>query len=448
MADVVFIYPYFYRLAKDKSIFKFPPLGLGYLASSLIDLDISVEVVDGTFLDPKEVVERVKRSQPVVVGFYVMVTMEYSAVELAAAVRDFCQVTVAGGPYPSAAPEIFLPRFDLVAMGEGEKSLSELVQAISQGRDPMEVPGFACRNGEMVRHSPRRKRIDKLDEISPPARPLFENTAYQHYWQKNYGYTTTSIITTRGCPFKCGFCSKPIFGDEYKERSASNVVDEMEDIVSLGYDRIWVADDCFTLNKKRVVQICNEILARGLEAKWECLSRVDGVERELLDHMRDAGCTRIFFGLESGNDQMLKLMKKNSTVAAGQKAVNLTSEAGIRAGGFFILGYPGETNQTVLETVKFSSALPLNYLSYTVPYPIPGTDLFELLKDRINKEVHWVSPRRHRLLYRSDFSQFKLKFAMAKGLIQHWIRSRWGRFGLVIEAAFRRATDIIFKLLR
>lgn len=447
MARVVLIYPYFYRQAKDKSIFKFPPLGLGYLASSLTDLGISVEVVDGTFLDPRVVLERVKRLRPTVVGFYAMVTIEYSALELAGAMRDSCQVMVAGGPYPSAAPEIFLPCFDLVAIGEGEKSFPELVQAVSAGRDPMEVPGFACQNSEIVRHSPLRKRIDVLDEISFPARDLFDNSGYQQYWKTNYGYTTTSIITSRGCPFKCGFCSKPIFGDEYKERSAGNVVDEIEDILSYGYDRIWVADDCFTLNKKRVVKVCDEILARGLRFEWECLSRVDSVEREILEHMRDAGCVRIFFGLESGNGQVLKLMKKNAMVEVGQKTVTLTNGAGIKTGGFFILGYPGETDQTILDTVNFSSALPLNYLSYTVPYPLPGTDLFEMVRHRINK-VRWVSPKRHLLLYRSDFSEFKLKFAMAKGLIQHWIRSRLGRFGVAIEPAFRWVTDIILRLLR
>jgi anaerobic magnesium-protoporphyrin IX monomethyl ester cyclase len=447
MADVVLIYPYFYRQAKDKSIFKFPPLGLGYLASSLIDQHIEVEVIDGTFLDPKTILECVKRSHPTVVGFYVMVTMEYSALELAASVRDFCQLVIAGGPYPSAAPEVFLRRFDLVAIGEGENSLPELVQAVSEKRDPMEVPGFACGNDEAVRHSQPRERIDRLDEISFPARNLFDNSGYQQYWRANYGYTTTSIITSRGCPFKCGFCSKPIFGDKYKERSASNVVDEIEDILRYGYDRIWVADDCFTLNKKRVVKVCDEILARGLRFEWECLSRVDSVEKDILEHMRDAGCVRIFFGLESGNDHVLKLMKKDATTEQGRRAVNLTNEAGMRTGGFFILGYPGETNQTILDTVNFSSALPLNYLSYTVPYPLPGTDLFDVIRHRTNK-VRWVSPKRHRLLYRSEFSEFKLKFAMAKGLIQHWIRSRLGRFGPAIEAVFRRATDIIFKLLR
>ncbi len=447
MIDVALVYPYFYSQAKDRSIFKFPPLGLGYLASSLKSSDMEVEILDGTFQQPRTVFDRIKKLRPKVLGFYVMVTMEYSALELVKVMGDYCEITVVGGPYPSAAPELFLPSFDLVSIAEGEESLTELIRALHQGANPVDVAGFAhCSNGE-VEYSPPRARINSLDKIPFPARSLFDNEAYIRYWQKNYGYNTTSMITTRGCPFKCGFCSKPVFGDEYRERSATNVVNEIEDILRYGYDSIWVADDCFTLNKERVVQICKEIIDRGLKVKWECLSRVDNVDKDILNLMREAGCTRIFFGLESGNDEILRQMKKGTKVADGQKAVVLTNQAGVKTGGFFILGYPGETNKTILNTVNYSSSLPLDYLSYTVPYPLPGTDLFETVKDRMNN-LHWTSPRRHRLLYRSDFSEFKIKFAMAKGLFQHWLRLGWGKLGLLVEPIFRKTTDIVFRILK
>jgi len=446
MADVVLVYPYFYSCAKDKSIFKFPPLGLGYLASSLMDNGISVEIIDGSFLDPPAVVEKVKKVSPKIAGFYVMLTMEQSALELAASIRDYCGLLVAGGPYPTASPDFFLPHFDLVALGEAEKSLPEMIEGFLSDRNPYEVPGFAYWEGQSVRYSPVRARIEKLDEITAPARSLFDNDAHKEYWQRNYGYTTTSMITTRGCPFKCGFCSKPVFGDDYKERTASNVVDEIEEILEFGYDRIWMADDCFTLNKRRVAEICEGILTRGLRFEWECLSRVDGIDTETLNHMREAGCVRLFFGLESGNDQMLRVMKKNTTTAAGRKAVDLAVKCGLKTGGFFILGYPGETNRTLIQTINFSSSLPLHYLSYTVPYPLPGTDLFSRVKNRIN-DVSWMSPRRHRLLYRSDFSMHKLNLAMAKGTVQHWLRSKLGGFGSAIELPFRWLTNGVLRLV-
>ncbi len=446
MADVALVYPYFYSKAKDKSIFKFPPLGLGYIAAALNEQNISVDLIDGSFITPDQVIEQIKRSCPQVVGFYAMLTMEHHAVELARQTRDLCELQVAGGPYPTASPGYFLSLFDMVALGEGEKSLPQLVKALHEGKDLRDVPGFAYSKDSEVKHTPSQPRIEQLDRIAFPARSGFDDKAYKEYWRKNYGHTMTSMITTRGCPFKCGFCSKPVFGDDYRERSAANVVDEIQEILALDYERIWMADDCFTLNRKRVVQICDEILKRGLKFEWECLSRADGVEPDMLNRMREAGCSRLFFGLESGNDNMLEVMNKNTTVASARTAVGLAFQRGLKTGGFFILGYPGETDETLIETVNFSSSLPLDYLSYTVPYPLPGTDLYRRLKDRLNS-ARWESPKNHRLLYRSDFSMNKLNLAMAKGKVQHWLRSRMGTMGAALERPFRWISDGFLKLI-
>lgn len=447
MTDVALIYPYFYKQAKDKSIFKFPPLGLGYLAACLENNNFNVEIVDGTFLTPKEVVERIQYLKPEITGFYIMVTMDTQAIRLAKEVKNYSKYIIAGGPYPSADPKYFIPYFDFVAIGEGEYSLLELVKAVNNNTEPMEVSGLAhARNGQILFSKPRN-RIKELDKIRFPARHFFKNNNYINYWKKNYGYSSSSIITSRGCPFKCGFCSKPIFGDEYKERSAQNIVNEIEEILSYGYERVWIADDCFTLNKKRIISISKEIISRRLKFEWECLSRVDGIEPKILDFMKEAGCVRIFFGLESGNNHILKIMKKNITVSEEKRAVEITKKSNIKAGGFFILGYPGESNHTLIETVNFSSSLPLDYLSYTVPYPLPGTDLYQKVKDRL-KNTTWETPKNHKLLFKSDFSEFKLKLAMVKGLVQHRLRSNRSKIGLYLEPFFRKITDFLVKLVR
>ncbi len=163
--------------------------------------------------------------------------------------------------------------------------------------------------------------------------------------------------------------------------------------------------------------------------------------------MKEAGCVRIFFGLESGNNHILKIMKKNITVSEEKRAVEITKKSNIKAGGFFILGYPGESNQTLIETVNFSSSLPLDYLSYTVPYPLPGTDLYQKVKDRL-KNTTWETPKSHKLLFKSDFSEYKLKLAMVKGLVQHRLRSNRNKIGLYLEPLFRKITDFLVKLVR
>jgi anaerobic magnesium-protoporphyrin IX monomethyl ester cyclase len=446
MADAVLIYPYFYKHAKDTSIFKFPPLGLGYIASALRNKGFSVDLIDGTFTDPDSVVERTLAADPVVVGYYVMITMEHAALELARRLNGGSRLQVAGGPYPSATPERFLHVFDITCIGEGENTMPELMTAVIEGNDPKGIRGLAYGdNGTVTRTAPR-DRITDIDALSTPARDLFDDTAYKDYWHGHYGHTVTSMITSRGCPYHCGFCSKPVFGDSCIGRNATGIVDEMEGIAASGYDRIWIADDCFTLDKKRVIEVCDLIRDRGLNITWECLSRVDGIDLTTLKSMHNAGCDRVFFGLESGTDTMLKKMKKGTDVAAGSRAVGLSLESGLKTGGFFILGYPGETNDTLIKTVNYSSHLGLDYLSYTVPYPIPGTDLYEKVAPVLNDE-EWTSPKRHKLLYRSHFSILKLKAAMAKGLIQNWLKRHLMKPGAIMETAFRYVSDRIIRLI-
>ena len=194
-----------------------------------------------------------------------------------------------------------------------------------------------------------------------------------------------------------------------RSRSVTNIVDEVEEIVALGYDRIWFADDCFTLNRKHLLDVCGEIVKRCLDVGWECLSRVDTMDAEVAEGMKRAGCIGVFFGIESGNDSVLSLMNKHITISQAECAVYAAKTAGLKVGAFFIVGYPGESNKTVLDTVRFASGLPLDYLSFTLPYPIPGTPLYERVKDHGVSIEDWEEPKnyrliRHKLLYASGFS--------------------------------------------
>jgi anaerobic magnesium-protoporphyrin IX monomethyl ester cyclase len=188
----------------------------------------------------------------------------------------------------------------------------------------------------------------------------------------------------------------------------------------------------------------------GLDFKWECLGRVDSIDRDVAAAMKDAGCDRIFFGIESGSDPVLKIMNKKITIDKARGAVNAAHEAGIRTGAFFILCYPGENDDTVLETLRFSTSLPLDYLSFTVPYPLPGTQLYERVKDRIKKE--WKVPdgliSDHVLIYDSDFSEIKMKFAILKGQAQFWMRKKFGDYANFVVKPFEMLTDAVFRAMK
>jgi len=454
MVKVTLVYPYFHP-HKDNSIFRFPPLGLGYVAAALKRQGVEVEFVDCTFLSKQQALEKVERSHPQIVGFYSMFSMKKTSLEMARLLRGKCDLLVVGGPLPTLDPTDFLEVFDVAAIGEGEETIVDLAGCFEKGLPFSAVKGIAYKDGGLVRFTPQRGFVEDLDSLAFPSRELFDNQAYKRHFQKRFGYTTTPLLSSRGCPFSCDFCSRPVFGTSFRSRSPENIVDEVEQIAGLGYERVWFSDDCFTLKPEHVKQVCDLLVKRQVDIDWECLSRVDTLNVDVAKDMKRAGCVRVFFGIESGNDGVLGIMNKKITTAQARKAVYAAKEAGLQTGAFFIVGYPGESDRTVLDTVRFASGLPLDYLSFTLPYPIPGTALHERVKDNGGVSVEdWEEPKnwsliRHKLLYGSSFSERKLKFAIGKAQVQFYGRRFLGdsAYGL-LGAPFEGLTDAAFKLMR
>jgi anaerobic magnesium-protoporphyrin IX monomethyl ester cyclase len=454
MVRVTLVYPFF-KPFNDNSTFRFPPLGLGYIAASLRKHGVKVELVDCTFMTREEAIAKVKVSKPDVIGFYSMFSMKKTSVEMAKLLRGDCRLLFVGGPLPTLDPKGYLDVFDVVVLGEGEDAMVEIAECAERNRGFSGVRGIAYKDDGEVRFTSRREFVEDLDSLPFPSRDLFDNEAYKRHYVGRFGYSISPLITSRGCPFSCDFCSRPVFGQSFRSRSATSVVDEVEEIVGLGYDRVWFADDCFTLNRDRLLAVCDELVKRRLNVDWECLSRVDTMDREVAAKMRSAGCVRVFFGIESGTDKVLSLMQKQITVEQARKAVYNAKAAGLQVGAFFILGYPGENDETVLDTVRFASGLPLDYLSFTLPYPIPGTALFDRVKNNGGFVVDdWEEPKnwaliRHKLLYHSGFSETKLKFAIGKAHMQFYGRKYLGKRSYnIVGLPLERLTDSAFKLMR
>lgn len=443
---VTLVYPYFHP-HNDRSSFRFPPLGLGYLASYLERHNISVNLIDCTFLTKNEALSKIISTNPQIIGIYCMYSMKKEALWLAESTKPHCKMLIAGGPSPTTNPEEFLKTFDVVVLGEGEQTLLELVQ----NKNLSKINGIAYNHNRKTKYTQKRQPIKNLNTIPSPARNLFDNNAYQRYYKK-FGYTTTSLITSRGCPFKCDFCSQPIFGNNTRFRSPEDIISEIKEIQKLGYDRIWFADDCFTIDSERLQKICDEIIRQKIKIGWECLSRVDTLDYGLAKKMKQAGCVRVFFGIESGNNNILKLMNKQITTKKAAESVHTAKKAGLQVGAFFILGYLGETNETILNTSRFAISLPLDYCSFTFPYPIPGTPLYEKIKNKITTKEP-TSPRNpilteHKLVYVSDFSETKLKFILVKATIQFYLKKYLGTRKYKILKPLEYLTDKIFEIMR
>lgn len=439
-ADVVLVYPQ--RAPRRGRHWIMPSLGLMYLSASLRQAGYSVRHLDHTFLERGEVLAEIERLKPSVVGVYCMITMQDEALALAAALRGRA-LTVAGGPYPSGEPDAFVDHFDLVAVGEGEETIVEVMRHLGD-RSFDEVSGLVFRrDGEIVR-TPARIRQRDMSQLPLPYRGDLPNADYIAYWRRHWGAATTPLMSTRGCPFRCDFCHKAVFGDLFTARPAGSVIAEMEEIAGLGYDHVWMSDDLFTLNYRRTFDLAEAIASARLGLTWECLSRVTHVDRALFEQMRRAGCKRIFFGIESGDEHVLKEMKKGITPGQARAAVEACVDAGIKAAGFFMVGYLGETTDSLIRSINFSSSLPLDYVSYTVAYPLPGTGFYERVRERRSRG-EWHRVRHNRLLFNTDFSERKLRLAILKGAIQH----RLNRLHLQPAArAFQLATDPVLRRLR
>jgi anaerobic magnesium-protoporphyrin IX monomethyl ester cyclase len=449
MTSILLIYPYF-RGVHDRSSFRFPPLGLGYIASSLRRCGHDPKLLDCTFLKRDQALKMASDERADVVGIYSMVTMREASLMFARHLRGCSSHLIAGGPLPSSDPGSFLDDFDVVVLGEGEQTICDLLTAYEDGMNLCTIEGIAFREKGEVQFTARRRLEPNLDGLAFPARDLFPNKMYIDHWRRRFGYAATTVITTRGCPFSCEFCSNAVFGVSYRERSPENVIDEIEEALSFGYDRIHFADDVFTLNNRRMLRLCDEILARRLEFQWECLGRVDSIDRHTAEAMKKAGCDRIFFGIESGDDSILRLMNKNITAKKAGVAVEAARSAGLKTGAFFILGYPGDTDDSVLKTIKFALALPLDYLSFTIAYPLPGTALYERVRGRIKRdwEVKDGLLSDHTLTFEGDFSEAKIKFAILKAELQFSLNQKLGRNAISLIRSFEVLSDKIFRLLR
>jgi len=441
VSSVLLVYPFF-RRSLDRSRFRFPPLGPAYVAASLREAGHAVRLLDCTFLTRDDALKLALAADADVVGIYCMATMLDDCLWFARRLRGRCDLLVAGGPLPTCDPGAFADAFDVVVRGEGEQTMCDVVAAHEAGADTGAVLGTAG--------APPRPFAPDLDGVPFPARDLLPNASYIRHGRRRYGNAVTTVMSTRGCPFTCDFCSNVVFGSSYRERSPGNVVDEVEAALALGYDRISFADDVFTLKPARVLAICTEIERRGLTFPWECLGRVDALDEPTARAMKHAGCTTVFFGIESGNERILRLMNKQITAAQARGAVEAAHRAGLEVGAFFILCYPGETDDTVLETLRFAGSLPLDYLGLSMPYPLPGTGLYERMKDRLTGDARPDGSLvlNQELTFAGDFSARKMRFAILRGRAEFEMRRRLGRFAPAALRLTQGATDAVFRRLR
>ena len=408
-----------------------PSLGIGYMAAVLEEHGYDVDVLDASALELTydEIGDEILKRNPDIVSISALTPTIGVALDSADKIKQVKPdtVVVLGGYHPTFEYKSVLeePSVDVVVRGEGEYTFLDLVQTIERGGDLANVEGLAFHDesDSSLIVTPDRPIIQDLDELPFPAFHLFPMEKYKIL---NITTNVATIITTRGCPMKCSFCSSAaLHGDHLRRRSYENVCDEIEvRLREQNIDTIAFMDDTFTLNKKFVRDFCAEIKRRNLKFWWGCTSRVDTLDEELLQTMKDAGCITIFIGVESADQQMLEKMNKNITISKTENAFRLARKVGIRTIASCVIGMPEDTRKSIANTIAFVKNLNPNYALYSLATPYPGTRFYnETFKKNLIQIKDWskftlLDP----VLKTVDVSSKELRSIQKKAFLKFYLR--------------------------
>lgn len=359
-----------------------PPLGIGYLSSYLKSKGLETILIDGLNLNlsNEEIVERCKDFT--LVGITCLSAFYLETIDLSKKLKAAGKIVVLGNVQPSILPEQSLKDSgaDYVVVGEGEITLHELIIALETGQDPNQIDGVYSLSQQQFKS---RELIPNLDELPFPDWEQMDPRIYQKapHGALIKNFPVAPVVSSRGCPYCCKFCASPKFWHrKLRYRSPENVIAEIEYLVKkFGVKEIHFEDDNLTLNREHIVKICSLILERGIKISWATPNgiRADRVDEELLKLMKKAGCYYVAFGVESGNQEILNNISKNETLADIEKAAKIAHRLGIITQGFFIFGLPGETEQTIKNSIEFAKKISLDRAQFLILDLIPGSELWD-----------------------------------------------------------------------
>jgi radical SAM superfamily enzyme YgiQ (UPF0313 family) len=416
--DILLTHGYFlYEDPKELQIMKpYPPLGILYICSHLRKKGLDAQVFDSTFSSRQALWDVLRQGPPSVLGVYANLMTRSNVVEILGAAKEAGWRTIVGGPEPGAYVQQYLAAgADVVVIGEGEITLEELVPALrSHGFDNLhriEGIAFLAPDGSPVRTTPRQQ-IKDIDAQPWPARESIDLARYVEVWRQHHGMGSVSLITARGCPYHCRWCSHEVFGKTHRRRKPASVADELEWLINRYQPQMaWMADDVFTIHHGWLFQYAAELKRRGLKLPFECISRADRLNLQVVETLADMGCFRVWIGSESGSQRILDAMERGVTVEQVQTAVALCRSAGIQTGMFLMWGYEGEELSDIEATVEHVKKSDPDIFFTTVAYPIKGTPYFSEVEERVENLKLWQESSDREFRIRDRHSRQFYRFA-------------------------------------
>lgn len=401
--------------AKEQQIMKpYAPLGILYLSSYLRAKGFEVEIYDSTFGSREELFRILNDGPPAAIGIYANLMTRGNAIEIAAAARAAGWRVIVGGPEPSNYAEEYLNAgADIVIPGEAEIALEQLMAAGFEADAWPALDGiiFRAGDGSTVRNNAARLLPD-LDAQPWPDRERIDLPRYLKTWRDHHGKSSISIITARGCPYKCNWCSHSVYGHSHRRRSPAAVASEVEFLLGrYDPDMLWIADDVFTIHHGWIQEYAVELKRRGIRIPFECITRADRVNEHVAETLREIGCMRVWIGSESGSQRILDAMQRGVTVEQVRRAVGLCKANGIETGMFLMWGYDGEDISDIEATVDHVKQCRPDVFFTTVSYPIKGTPYFEKVAARLVNIKPWSETSDREFAVRGRHSRRFYKYA-------------------------------------
>jgi len=412
-----------------------PSLGLLSLAAVASKKGFESGIIEASSLQMnfEDCLKQIISFRPQIAAFTACTPAIISAAELAQAIKEWDKsiITIIGGPHITALPKKTLetyPQFEIGVIGEGEDTLNELLGAMKDNHSLSKIDGLVFWKEQQVHFTASRKFIAQLDELPMPAWDLLSGfpQRYRPAALKVRRLPAAHLISSRGCPYKCIFCDRSVFGTRYRIHSAEYIIKLIKKLYTdYGVREISFEDDTFTLFPGRLEKLCNMIIQEELDISWSCNGRVEAVKPEILQLMKQAGCWQIAYGIESGDQRILDVANKGIRLKQVQQAIQMTYEAGILSKGYFILGFPQENEASLKRTISFAKELKLDDVSISLMTPFPGTEIYQWGDQYGSMERDWSKMNLMDAVYiPQDLSREKLFAYQKRFLRQFYLRPR------------------------
>lgn len=410
------------------------PLGILYISAFLKQHDFNVTVYDSTFKSFEEQKQALLTELPDVIAIYCNLMTKLNVLPLMEFIKSApelknCKVVLGGPEPPHHALDFLNSGADYIVEGEGEETMLQLCSELqSQSPQIEKVNGLIYKNNNTAVKTPPREKINDIDSLPFPDRSAVDLSLYLNAWKNAHGYSSVSINTMRGCPYTCKWCSHSVYGVSYRRRSPQKAADEIEHIISMyNPDMLWFVDDVFTVSHKWLKGLLDEFAKRKIQIKFECISRSDRLNEDVMRILKELGCYRLWIGAESGSQTVLDLMDRRVSASDTREKIKLTRKFGIEAGTFIMLGYPGETKADIVETTMHLIESDPDIFLTTVAYPIKGTPFYSEVEADLITDKKWSERTDRDLDFKGRYSKNFYKHAnryMVNEVNRHKMKKR------------------------